>query len=307
MIKDYIKLVAVFLVFFITINLEINKVTPPLFSYFFCALILLFGIAAYRRHRTKYVRTMFIVLAAVQFISCLVLPYWILNRSLPLNASWPYFPEVIWTAGTLAVWYYAISFVLIPVAVYLYGRRAWCSFVCGTGATAETIGDSYRTAGPKAAGVPRGFTAFKWVVLALSVAATVLALAGYSRASLFNLVFLVFFILFLRTLLMQAVNIILMPRFGNRIWCRYFCPQGLVAGLISRAGRFALVRDDSLCSRCGTCTRNCSMAVDITGGPAVNRSGECVGCGVCVEVCPQQALSMTTGRVTVPDKAGIPG
>lgn len=84
-----------------------------------------------------------------------------------------------------------------------------------------------------------------------------------------------------------------MPRLGNRIWCKYFCPQGLIIGLISRAGRFALIRDPSLCAGCGTCNSNCSMSIDITGGPVVNKSGDCVGCGVCVEACPQKALSMT--------------
>ncbi|MDP3051854.1 MAG: 4Fe-4S binding protein [Eubacteriales bacterium] len=44
------------------------------------------------------------------------------------------------------------------------------------------------------------------------------------------------------------------------------------------------------------------MAIDITAGPAINRTGNCVGCGVCVEVCPQQALSMRTGRLPIPAK-----
>ncbi len=115
-------------------------------------------------------------------------------------------------------------------------------------------------------------------------------------------------ILLLRTLLMQAVNIILMPKLGTRIWCKYFCPQGLLIGLISRIGRFALVKDETLCIRCGICNQHCSMSIDITSGPAVNRSGECVGCGVCVEVCPQKALSMTTGTVSgveKSDKVGV--
>ncbi|KJS64564.1 MAG: hypothetical protein JL50_18580 [Peptococcaceae bacterium BICA1-7] len=54
----------------------------------------------------------------------------------------------------LLLWYYIISFVFLPVIVFLYGRRAWCSFICGTGARLETLGDPYRAAGPKEEGCP---------------------------------------------------------------------------------------------------------------------------------------------------------
>ena len=292
--RDYIKLAVIFLILFVTINLEINKVAPPTFNYFFCGLILVFGCLAYRRHRLKYIRNFLLTTIAVQFVLCLAIPYWVLQKSMPLNSSWPYFPEVLWTTGSLAVWYYLVSFAVIPVLVYLYGRRAWCTYICGTGALAETIGDRYRTCGAKAVQLPGGLVYFKWLVLALSALVTVIALSGYAGNKTFNLVFLVVFILILRTLLMQAVNIILMPRLGTRAWCRYFCPQGLLLGLISSAGRFALVRDRDLCAKCSTCNSHCSMGIDIAGGPFVNRSGECVGCGVCVEVCPRGALSMST-------------
>ncbi|MCL6611884.1 MAG: 4Fe-4S binding protein [Peptococcaceae bacterium] len=300
--KDYLKLTAIFLVLFIAINLETGKVAPPTFNYFFCALIILFGYIAFRRHKLQYVKKFLLVTMAVQFVFNLAIPYWILQKSMPLNATWPYFPEVLWATGSLVLWYYIISLVFVPVVVYLYGRRAWCTFICGTGALAETIGDPYRTRGAKAGELPRGFVVFKWAVLALSVTATVAALAGYAPDRMFNLIFLVLFILFLRTLLMQAVNIILMPKLGTRVWCRYFCPQGLLIGLISRSGRFALVKNEALCAKCGTCNSNCSMGIDITGGPAVNRSGECVGCGICVEVCPQKALSLTSDTKLTGDK-----
>lgn len=254
--RGYAKLVIIFLIFFITINLEINKVTPPTFSYFFCGLLIIFGAIASRRHDSKYVKTMFATTIAVQIVFCLAIPYWILNRSMMLNTGWPYFPEILWTTGTLVFWYYALSFALIPAAVYLYGRRAWCSFACGTGALAEIVGDGYRKAGTKAAAIPPGFTAFKWLILIVTVLATIYALSGRAGDKSFQIFFLIVFILFLRTLLNQAVNIIFMPRLGTRIWCKYFCPQGLLLGLISSIGRFALVKDEKLCAQCGTCNSN---------------------------------------------------
>lgn len=302
--KDYIKLSAIFLLFFVTINLESSKAAPPTFNYFFSALILIFGLMAYRRHQSNYIKTMIITLTAAQLVFCMALPYWVFKVSLPLNAGWPYFPEVLWATGSLALWYYAISFILTPIAVYFYGRRAWCSFFCGTGALAEIIGDPYRDRGAKGAGTPAYFTAVRWVLAALTVIATIAALGGFSGDKMFNLIFLVVFILLIRTVLMNAVNIISMPRLGTRVWCRYFCPQGLLLGLISRAGRFALVKDEKLCQGCGTCNSNCSMGINVKGGPAVNRTGECVGCGVCVEMCPRKALSMTIGAGLTDEEAG---
>lgn len=195
----------------------------------------------------------------------------------------------------MLIWYAIISFVFIPVAVFLFGRRAWCTYICGMGVLAETLGDDYRSLGPKTKTPPPTLTAFKWAILALTVVLTVLAFSGSEQGKTFNLIFMTVFILFLRTFLMQAVNIILMPKYGTRIWCKYFCPQGLLINLISRFSRFALIKDESLCTHCGTCNQSCSMAIDIAGGPTIIRNGECVGCGVCVEVCPQKAITLNTG------------
>jgi len=305
--KKYLPLIFIFLLFFASFNAESIGV-PPTFGYIFCAVLLITGYLASKRHNLQYIKTMFIVAIAVQFIFTLAVPYWVLGQGLALNAMWPYFPEVLWSVGSLALWYYVISFIFLPVVVYLYGRRAWCSFVCGTGVMAETLGDPYRDRGAKSTGIPRGFVIFKWVLLVATVAITVAALAGDPENKLFFTVFLVVFILIIRTGIMNAGNIILMPKYGTRIWCKYFCPQGLLIGLISRSGRFALVRDDAKCAGCGTCNSQCSMSINVSGGPAVNRTGDCVGCGVCVEVCPQQALSMSTNIRELPTRdQSVPG
>jgi polyferredoxin len=51
-------------------------------------------------------------------------------------------------AGSLGifmlVWGIALSFVAVPVLTYFYGKRWYCSWVCGCGGLAETLGDPYR-------------------------------------------------------------------------------------------------------------------------------------------------------------------
>jgi len=293
-VKDYIKLILVFILFVASIFLPMSGKVPPLFGYALCVVVLPFGILAIQRHESKYFKTMLTTSLIIQLVFFMAVPYWILHQEMGLNISWPYFPEVLWATGIMAAWYYLISFVFIPIIVFLYGRRAWCSFVCGTGTMAETLGDQYRQKGSKSNGIPIFFTAFRWVILAASIALTVAFLNGDPQGKILNLIFLIVFVLVLRLLLMLAVNIILMPKLGTRIWCKYVCPQGLLIGIISRFGRFALVKNESLCVSCGTCNENCSMSIDVANGPIINKSCNCVGCGVCVEVCPHQALSMTT-------------
>ena len=311
MIKDYFILTIAFVLMFVSINLEISGAAPPTLGYVFVALVLLAGYIAYRKHDSKYIKNMYITSLTVQFVFFLAIPYWVLSTSMGLNVSWPYFPEVIWATGSLIIYYYIVSFLLLPLVVYLYGRRAWCTFICGTGVMAETLGDKYRIMGKKASGIPGYFTAFKWLIVLGTIALTALMLTGNpQQAELLNLIFLFVFILFLRTFLLNFVNIVFMPKLGTRIWCKYFCPQGLLISLISRIGRFALVRDDNLCAGCRTCNNHCSMAINITDGPEINRTGDCVGCGVCVEVCPQQALSMTTNTSLIrkkEEKVRLPG
>lgn len=293
-IIDYVILTIIFAVFYASLDAASRGGAPHTFNYFLLATFIIFGALAWRRHSSGYIKTMYGVAISVQLVFALAIPYWVLNVGMGLNAGWPLYPEILWTTGSLIFWYYAVSFALMPVLVFLFGRRAWCAFTCGIGVLAETLGDKYRVEGSKGTGIPGGFVILKWAILFATIALTVAALAGKSSEKAFFLVFLILFILLLRTLLMTAVNIILMPKFGARIWCKYFCPHGLLTGLISKLGRFALVKDQSLCVSCGNCNANCSMSIDVKGGPPVNRTGDCVGCGVCVEVCPQNALAMTT-------------
>jgi polyferredoxin len=44
----------------------------------------------------------------------------------------------------LMVWGLALTFIISPVLTYFYGKRWYCSWVCGCGGLAETAGDPFR-------------------------------------------------------------------------------------------------------------------------------------------------------------------
>ena len=71
-------------------------------------------------------------------------------RSYGIVYAWPLFfytffydPHTIWV-----VWGLVLTFVIIPVLVLLHGKR-YCSWICGCGALAETLGDRWRHLAPK--------------------------------------------------------------------------------------------------------------------------------------------------------------
>lgn len=72
-----------------------------------------------------------------------------------------------------------------------------------------------------------------------------------------------------------------------RPFCRYLCPLGAIYGVFNRFSLYRVTVDESLCTRCGICTRHCPMSVPI---PYDGNGPECIRCGECAAVCPQNAI-----------------
>jgi ferredoxin-type protein NapH len=94
-----------------------------------------------------------------------------------------------------------------------------------------------------------------------------------------------------------VIGVAMYPYLGNRVWCRFFCPLRAWMEILSkRVGKLAIVANDK-CISCGECTRYCQMGIDVQGfaehGLSFdNRATACIQCGVCVEVCPVDCLSL---------------
>jgi ferredoxin len=59
--------------------------------------------------------------------------------------------------------------------------------------------------------------------------------------------------------------------------------------------RFRIVANDK-CIGCMECTRNCQVGIDVMSyalkqQPLDNGTSSCIGCGICVTVCPMDVLS----------------
>jgi polyferredoxin len=218
-------------------------------------------------------------------------------RSYGLVYAWPLFfytffgsPSQVWI-----VWGVVLSFVLIPILVLFHGKR-YCSWICGCGGLAETLGDRWRHLTPK------GPASIRWErmnvpVLAAAVAITILVLAGNAAGAKG----LTWYNLIADTWLVGILPVTLYPFFGGKIWCRYWCPLAKMMEIFSqaftrfKASRFAIYYNDR-CIACGECSRYCQVGIDVMQFALKqetldNGNSSCIGCGICVTVCPMDVLS----------------
>jgi ferredoxin-type protein NapH len=92
---------------------------------------------------------------------------------------------------------------------------------------------------------------------------------------------------------------------GERLWCRFLCPQALclaLAALCNPKG-FGIHRTASRCICKGKrpCLSACSLRLDVCGKDGPSR-GECSQCGDCVHACAERggALRQGFGRTAAP-------
>ncbi|MBL8295146.1 MAG: NAD(P)-binding domain-containing protein [Bryobacterales bacterium] len=227
-------------------------------------------------------------------------------RSYGIVYAWPLFfytffgaPHQIWI-----VWGLLLSFVILPVLVLFHGKR-YCSWICGCGGLAETLGDRWRHLAPK------GHTAIQWekmnaVVLGAAVVVTLL-MVGQDVVRAFRTpagVSIQWYRLVVDVWLVGIIPVALYPFFGGKIWCRYWCPLAKMMEIFSawftrfKASRFAIQANDK-CIACGECTRYCQVGIDVMQfamkqETLTNLNSSCIGCGICITVCPMDVL--TFGR-----------
>ena len=81
--------------------------------------------------------------------------------------------------------------------------------------------------------------------------------------------------------------------FCYRTFCRFICPLGAIYGFFNRFSVTGVRVDTDRCNGCGLCVRQCQMDIRHVG------DHECISCGKCIEGCPQGAISLKAGKVTL--------
>lgn len=201
----------------------------------------------------------------------------------------------------MLVWGIALIIIGVPVLVYFFGKRWYCSWVCGCGGLAETLGDPYRQLSNKKVSA---WKIERWMihgVLVFAVVMTVGVLYTYFTSSSWVLFFDSYKLrevygAFIGAGFAGVVGTGFYPLMGNRTWCRFGCPLAAYLGIIQRfKSRFRITTNGGQCISCGNCSTYCEMGIDVRWyaqrGQNIVRSS-CVGCGVCSSVCPRGVLNL---------------
>ncbi|MCE5284596.1 MAG: 4Fe-4S binding protein [Pelosinus sp.] len=86
----------------------------------------------------------------------------------------------------------------------------------------------------------------------------------------------------------------------ERAWCRFLCPLGAFAGLISRFSVFQIERDQ-YCINCKKCDRTCPSGIEVSQITRMEDTS-CSKCLQCVSVCPVKSLEVRAGFSSVLSK-----
>lgn len=164
--------------------------------------ILAFGykfILKYRHNRYQQIRTVSVMFFQLGFAFLIPEFMYVMNNDLPyydLKSVWPlnYYIFDEWSVngflsngniGLALILFGILSiFVITPILTYKYGKRWYCSWVCGCGGLAETAGDSFRHLSSKKMSA---WKLERWLIHTVLVFAIVMTVAlvstylGYDR------------------------------------------------------------------------------------------------------------------------------
>jgi polyferredoxin len=296
------------------------------YGFLYCTIMLVMGARMYIKYRhNKYqiIRTTSVLFFQIVFaflipeiMTSLNMPGYDFKSAFPLD--YDFFFE--WNLKSLQnsgaigifilVWGIILTIVIVPVMVYFFGKRWYCSWVCGCGGLAETLGDPYRQHSDKSL---NAWKLERWIihsVLIFSLVMTVVTLYCYFSGTSSFLGIKSQWIKDSYSFLIGAwfagvIGTGFYPIFGNRVWCRFGCPLAAYLGFVQRfKSRFRITTNGGQCISCGNCSTYCEQGIDVRAyaqkGENIVRSS-CVGCGICSAVCPRGVLKLENG----PEKGRI--
>lgn len=218
------------------------------------------------------------------------------------------------SATSISVYFIAFSalmtFVGTPVLTYFFGKRWYCSWVCGCGGLAETAGDSFRHLSDKSL---KAWKIERWMIHSVLVAVVLMTALLWANSwqqggvlGNFSQAYSKAYGYIIGMAFSGVVGVGFYPIMGSRVWCRFGCPQAAILGLFQRKkSKFRITTNGSQCISCGNCSTYCEMGIDVRAyaqkGQDIVRSS-CVGCGICSAVCPRGVLRLEGASADIDER-----
>ncbi|NQU40491.1 MAG: NAD(P)-binding domain-containing protein [Lentisphaerae bacterium] len=302
------------------------------YSLLYTLTILIFGIRRMQRTPTPYIIAQTSCLITIQTLFLFLIPFVLYDRfiagALSDGLRQQLFPSGKWSSfafvlfwplninefGNSAFWTwfpFVQTFGILFLLVYLFGKGAYCGWICSCGAMAETLGDEYRTLaphGPRAKKMENTGQVVLWAIIICSMvyipgklcnkvdpSCAIPALAGnfwYAYKFVIDVIFA------------GVLGLGVYFYYGGRIWCRFGCPLAALMHIYARFTRYRIMANKKRCISCNICTKVCHMGIDVMGfasrGLPMN-DVECVRCSACVVSCPMQVLTFASIGRADPD------
>lgn len=290
-----------------------------LYGMFYTFAILVMGVKGLLKYRhSAYQIRRIGVIMFVQLFFAFLIPYVMEGFNKPqfyFSYLWPLqysylFPDTLSSFQNegalgqfLVFWSVAGSFVATPILTYFYGKRWYCSWVCGCGGLANTAGDPFRHLSDKSL---RAWKIERWMIHSVLVLIVGITAALWINAFTYG-DFLgsyggemkSFYGFLIGNIFSGVIGVGFYPLMGTRVWCRFGCPMAAYLGILQKYfSRFRITTNGGQCISCGNCSTYCEMGIDVKWyaqrGQNVVRAS-CVGCGLCATVCPRGVLKLENG------------
>ena len=298
-----------------------GKVADQWFVYgsFYTISVVLMGIKMmfkYKHSRYQLIRTASVMFFQLGF--AFLIPAFLISMQQP-ELYFSYFFPLAYYQGTpqafesyqsiahttnLGLWYFgfglAMFFIGTPILTYFFGKRWYCSWVCGCGGLAETAGDPFRHLSDKSlkAWQIERYMVHGVLVMVLTMTTLLWVNVMTNRSILndFSEIFYKFYAFWIGSTFSGVVGVGFYPILGSRVWCRFGCPMAAWLGLCQKYfSRFRITVNGGQCISCGNCSTHCEMGIDVKAyaqrGQNIVRAS-CVGCGICSAVCPRGVLKL---------------
>ncbi len=203
----------------------------------------------------------------------------------------------------MVLWGAIMTFIATPILTYFFGKRWYCSWVCGCGGLAETMGDPFRQLSDKSLSA---WKVERWMIHSVLVFVVLTTLLLWTNSAMEGALlgeasrsFSKSYGFLIGSVFSGVIGVGFYPLMGSRVWCRFGCPMAAVLGMFQKYfSRFRITTNGDQCISCGNCSTYCEMGIDVRWyaqrGQNIVRSS-CVGCGVCSAVCPRGVLSLENG------------
>ncbi len=293
-----------------------------LYGTFYTTAVIVMGIKMmikYRHNRYQIIRTISVSFFQLgfaflipAFLSAMNKPDFYFTYFWPLKYEYLFPSKIAYLTKSasalgyfMVFWGAAMTFIATPLLTYFFGKRWYCSWVCGCGGLAETLGDPFRQLSDKSLKAWKIERISIHSVLVFVVITTILLwINSATQGSVFGSLSKTFSSVYgfaIGAMFAGVIGVGFYPIFGSRVWCRFGCPMAAILGIIQKYfSRFRITVNGDQCISCGNCSTYCEMGIDVKWyaqrGQNIIRAS-CVGCGICSAVCPRGVLKLENGPI----------